>query len=188
MNHCRIFYLTCLCVCTINLLFLSVIVAVREPCIKAGLVTALLPHLNSNDQEMLLNTGRAIGRICFDSCECVWWRCLALFVTDTHQHKICFSAQCSANQVHYKSSKFQMRADKGKKVNLTKSIFIGAVSHHVTNTESCRLDTPNPKLEKQGVEGLSFACICQFIWAHSLFLYLLPFCCAPPQHINRTSW
>ncbi|XP_076021284.1 rap1 GTPase-GDP dissociation stimulator 1-B [Genypterus blacodes] len=42
-------------------------VAVREPCIKAGLVTALLPHLNSNDQEMLLNTGRAIGRICFDS-------------------------------------------------------------------------------------------------------------------------
>ncbi|XP_029926069.1 rap1 GTPase-GDP dissociation stimulator 1 isoform X2 [Myripristis murdjan] len=41
--------------------------AVREPCIAAGLVTALLPHLNSDNPEMLLNTGRAIGRICFDS-------------------------------------------------------------------------------------------------------------------------
>ncbi|PWA22499.1 hypothetical protein CCH79_00017313, partial [Gambusia affinis] len=41
--------------------------AVREPCIKAGLVKALVPHLNSSDQEMLLNTGRAIGRICFDN-------------------------------------------------------------------------------------------------------------------------
>lgn len=29
----------------------------------------LLPHLNSNNPEMLLNTGRAIGRICFDNCE-----------------------------------------------------------------------------------------------------------------------
>ncbi|AWP14479.1 putative rap1 GTPase-GDP dissociation stimulator 1-like [Scophthalmus maximus] len=41
--------------------------AVREPCIEAGLVKALVPHLNSSDQEMLLNTGRAIGRICFDN-------------------------------------------------------------------------------------------------------------------------
>ncbi|XP_058507975.1 rap1 GTPase-GDP dissociation stimulator 1 [Solea solea] len=41
--------------------------AVREPCIEAGLVKVLLPHLNSNNQEMLLNTGRAIGRICFDN-------------------------------------------------------------------------------------------------------------------------
>lgn len=44
--------------------------AVREPCIEAGLVKVLVPHLNSNNQEMLLNTGRAIGRICFDnSCQ-----------------------------------------------------------------------------------------------------------------------
>ncbi|XP_033957080.1 rap1 GTPase-GDP dissociation stimulator 1-B isoform X1 [Pseudochaenichthys georgianus] len=41
--------------------------AVREPCIEAGLVKVLLPHLSSTDQEMLLNTGRAIGRICFDN-------------------------------------------------------------------------------------------------------------------------
>ncbi|XP_010773314.1 rap1 GTPase-GDP dissociation stimulator 1-A-like, partial [Notothenia coriiceps] len=41
--------------------------AVREPCIEAGLVTVLLPHLSSTNQEMLLNTGRAIGRICFDN-------------------------------------------------------------------------------------------------------------------------
>ncbi|XP_062257577.1 rap1 GTPase-GDP dissociation stimulator 1-B [Platichthys flesus] len=41
--------------------------AVRESCIEAGLVKVLLPHLNGNNQEMLLNTGRAIGRICFDN-------------------------------------------------------------------------------------------------------------------------
>uniref|UniRef100_A0A672GVF5 Si:dkey-191g9.5 n=1 Tax=Salarias fasciatus TaxID=181472 RepID=A0A672GVF5_SALFA len=39
---------------------------VRQQCIQAGLVNVLVPHLNSNDQDMLLNTGRAIGRICFD--------------------------------------------------------------------------------------------------------------------------
>lgn len=41
--------------------------AVREPCIEAGLVKELVPYLNSSDQEILLNTGRAIGRICFDN-------------------------------------------------------------------------------------------------------------------------
>uniref|UniRef100_A0A8C7XXL0 Si:dkey-191g9.5 n=1 Tax=Oryzias sinensis TaxID=183150 RepID=A0A8C7XXL0_9TELE len=41
--------------------------AVRESCIEAGLVKALVPHLDSNNEEMLLNTGRAIGRICFDN-------------------------------------------------------------------------------------------------------------------------
>ncbi|TKS85177.1 Rap1 GTPase-GDP dissociation stimulator 1 [Collichthys lucidus] len=34
---------------------------------RDGLVKVLVPHLNSNNQEMLLNTGRAIGRICFDN-------------------------------------------------------------------------------------------------------------------------
>ncbi|XP_062851337.1 rap1 GTPase-GDP dissociation stimulator 1-B [Trichomycterus rosablanca] len=43
--------------------------AVRERCIKAGLVSALVPLLNSTDQELLLHTGRAIGRICFDNTE-----------------------------------------------------------------------------------------------------------------------
>ncbi|XP_053731217.1 rap1 GTPase-GDP dissociation stimulator 1-B [Synchiropus splendidus] len=41
--------------------------SVREPCIEAGLVKVLVPHLSSSDPEMLLNTGRAIGRICFDN-------------------------------------------------------------------------------------------------------------------------
>lgn len=49
--------------------FVCAVAAVREPCIDAGLVKVLVPHLNSNNQEMLLNTGRAIGRICFDNCE-----------------------------------------------------------------------------------------------------------------------
>ncbi|KAJ0004638.1 hypothetical protein NQD34_010852 [Periophthalmus magnuspinnatus] len=43
--------------------------AVREPCIQAGLVKELLPYLHSDNQEMLLNTGRAIGRICFDNAQ-----------------------------------------------------------------------------------------------------------------------
>ncbi|RXN27765.1 rap1 GTPase-GDP dissociation stimulator 1-like protein [Labeo rohita] len=41
--------------------------AVRERCIEAGLVTALVPLLNSPDQDQLLHTGRAIGRICFEN-------------------------------------------------------------------------------------------------------------------------
>ncbi|XP_035255439.1 rap1 GTPase-GDP dissociation stimulator 1 isoform X4 [Anguilla anguilla] len=41
--------------------------SVRERCIEAGLVTALLPMLNSSDQDLLLHTGRAIGRICFEN-------------------------------------------------------------------------------------------------------------------------
>ncbi|XP_035387139.1 rap1 GTPase-GDP dissociation stimulator 1 [Electrophorus electricus] len=41
--------------------------AVREQCIEAGLVAALVPLLNSLDQDLLLHAGRAIGRICFDN-------------------------------------------------------------------------------------------------------------------------
>ncbi|XP_058882275.1 rap1 GTPase-GDP dissociation stimulator 1-B-like isoform X3 [Acipenser ruthenus] len=40
---------------------------VREPCIQAGFVSALVPLLETSDQELLLHTGRAIGRICFDN-------------------------------------------------------------------------------------------------------------------------
>ncbi|XP_041124639.1 rap1 GTPase-GDP dissociation stimulator 1 isoform X2 [Polyodon spathula] len=40
---------------------------VREPCIEAGFVSALVPLLETSDQELLLHTGRAIGRICFDN-------------------------------------------------------------------------------------------------------------------------
>ncbi|XP_055773542.1 rap1 GTPase-GDP dissociation stimulator 1-like isoform X1 [Salvelinus fontinalis] len=41
--------------------------AVRDTCIEAGLVKVLVPLLNSADEELLLHTGRAIGRICFDN-------------------------------------------------------------------------------------------------------------------------
>ncbi|KAJ8250541.1 hypothetical protein COCON_G00224630 [Conger conger] len=41
--------------------------SVRDRCVEAGLVSALLPMLNSSDQELLLHTGRAIGRICFEN-------------------------------------------------------------------------------------------------------------------------
>uniref|UniRef100_A0A8C5PYH7 Rap1 GTPase-GDP dissociation stimulator 1 n=1 Tax=Leptobrachium leishanense TaxID=445787 RepID=A0A8C5PYH7_9ANUR len=39
----------------------------RRPCIEAGLVLALVPLLESSDQEILLHAGRAIGRICYEN-------------------------------------------------------------------------------------------------------------------------
>ncbi|XP_029465315.1 rap1 GTPase-GDP dissociation stimulator 1-like [Rhinatrema bivittatum] len=39
----------------------------RKPCIDAGLVLALLPLLESTNQETLLHAGRAIGRICYEN-------------------------------------------------------------------------------------------------------------------------
>ncbi len=54
-----------------NHCFVCVLAAVRERCIEAGLVTTLVPLLNSPDQDQLLHTGRAIGRICFENGECI---------------------------------------------------------------------------------------------------------------------
>ncbi|NXL20190.1 GDS1 protein, partial [Setophaga kirtlandii] len=39
----------------------------KIPCIEADFVLALIPLLESTDQEMLLHAGRAIGRICYDN-------------------------------------------------------------------------------------------------------------------------
>nr|XP_006129978.1 rap1 GTPase-GDP dissociation stimulator 1-like [Pelodiscus sinensis] len=39
----------------------------KKPCIEAGLVLALVPLLESTDQETLLHAGRAIGRICYEN-------------------------------------------------------------------------------------------------------------------------
>ncbi|XP_056386915.1 rap1 GTPase-GDP dissociation stimulator 1-A-like isoform X2 [Hyla sarda] len=41
----------------------------RKPCIEAGLVMALVPLLQSSDQELLLHAGRAIGHICYENNE-----------------------------------------------------------------------------------------------------------------------
>nr|XP_021143179.1 rap1 GTPase-GDP dissociation stimulator 1 isoform X2 [Columba livia] len=39
----------------------------RNPCVDAGLVPPLVQLLNCKDQEILLQTGRALGNICYDS-------------------------------------------------------------------------------------------------------------------------
>uniref|UniRef100_A0A671UG11 Rap1 GTPase-GDP dissociation stimulator 1 n=1 Tax=Sparus aurata TaxID=8175 RepID=A0A671UG11_SPAAU len=39
----------------------------RSPCVEAGLIPPLIQLLNSTDQEVLLQTGRALGNICYDS-------------------------------------------------------------------------------------------------------------------------
>ncbi|XP_048827487.1 rap1 GTPase-GDP dissociation stimulator 1 isoform X2 [Brienomyrus brachyistius] len=39
----------------------------RGPCVDAGLVPPLVELLHCNDQEVLLQTGRALGNICYDS-------------------------------------------------------------------------------------------------------------------------
>lgn len=41
----------------------------RSPCVEAGLIPPLIQLLNSTDQEVLLQTGRALGNICYDSRE-----------------------------------------------------------------------------------------------------------------------
>lgn len=42
----------------------------RNPCVDAGLIPPLVQLLNCKDQEVLLQTGRALGNICYDSREC----------------------------------------------------------------------------------------------------------------------
>ncbi|KAM8968755.1 rap1 GTPase-GDP dissociation stimulator 1 isoform X5 [Sarcophilus harrisii] len=39
----------------------------RLPCVEAGLIPPLVQLLNCKDQELLLQTGRALGNICYDS-------------------------------------------------------------------------------------------------------------------------
>uniref|UniRef100_A0A8D3DHJ7 Rap1 GTPase-GDP dissociation stimulator 1 n=1 Tax=Scophthalmus maximus TaxID=52904 RepID=A0A8D3DHJ7_SCOMX len=41
----------------------------RSSCVEAGLIPPLIQLLNSTDQEVLLQTGRALGNICYDSHE-----------------------------------------------------------------------------------------------------------------------
>ncbi|XP_063773680.1 rap1 GTPase-GDP dissociation stimulator 1 isoform X2 [Pseudophryne corroboree] len=41
----------------------------RIPCVDAGLIPPLVQLLNCKDQEVLLQTGRALGNICYDSHE-----------------------------------------------------------------------------------------------------------------------
>ncbi|XP_016047877.2 rap1 GTPase-GDP dissociation stimulator 1 isoform X3 [Erinaceus europaeus] len=41
----------------------------RTPCVDAGLISPLVHLLSSKDQEVLLQTGRALGNICYDSHE-----------------------------------------------------------------------------------------------------------------------
>ncbi|XP_074179395.1 rap1 GTPase-GDP dissociation stimulator 1 isoform X4 [Rhinolophus sinicus] len=41
----------------------------RTPCVDAGLISPLVQLLHSKDQEVLLQTGRALGNICYDSHE-----------------------------------------------------------------------------------------------------------------------
>ncbi|KAM6176509.1 rap1 GTPase-GDP dissociation stimulator 1 [Erethizon dorsatum] len=41
----------------------------RIPCVDAGLISPLVQLLTSEDQEVLLQTGRALGNVCYDSHE-----------------------------------------------------------------------------------------------------------------------
>ncbi|CAH6789019.1 Rap1gds1 [Phodopus roborovskii] len=41
----------------------------RVPCVDAGLISPLVQLLHSKDQEVLLQTGRALGNICYDNHE-----------------------------------------------------------------------------------------------------------------------
>ncbi|XP_033871082.1 rap1 GTPase-GDP dissociation stimulator 1 isoform X3 [Acipenser ruthenus] len=41
--------------------------SMRSPCVEAGLIPPLVQLLNCKDQDVLLQTGRALGNICYDS-------------------------------------------------------------------------------------------------------------------------
>ncbi|XP_041118223.1 rap1 GTPase-GDP dissociation stimulator 1-like isoform X1 [Polyodon spathula] len=43
--------------------------SMRSPCVEAGLIPPLVELLHCKDQEVLLQTGRALGNICYDSHE-----------------------------------------------------------------------------------------------------------------------
>ncbi|XP_033871081.1 rap1 GTPase-GDP dissociation stimulator 1 isoform X2 [Acipenser ruthenus] len=43
--------------------------SMRSPCVEAGLIPPLVQLLNCKDQDVLLQTGRALGNICYDSHE-----------------------------------------------------------------------------------------------------------------------
>ncbi|XP_054679816.1 rap1 GTPase-GDP dissociation stimulator 1 isoform X5 [Grus americana] len=49
--------------------FTSLVKFMRNPCVDAGLIPPLVQLLNCKDQEVLLQTGRALGNICYDSHE-----------------------------------------------------------------------------------------------------------------------
>ncbi|XP_015203333.1 rap1 GTPase-GDP dissociation stimulator 1 [Lepisosteus oculatus] len=79
---------------------------VREPCIEAGLVSALVPLLESSDEDLLLHTGRAIGRICFDNSpqqdQLVQWGVIPRLVAIMQQYpendplvNVCLLALCN---------------------------------------------------------------------------------------------
>lgn len=59
----------------------------RNPCVDAGLIPPLVQLLNCKDQEVLLQTGRALGNICYDSREC--WN-LLYFVHAPVEGRECF--------------------------------------------------------------------------------------------------
>ena len=53
----------------------------RGVCVEAGLIPPLVQLLSSKEQEVLLQTGRALGNICYDSRK-------SHTHTHTHTHKI----------------------------------------------------------------------------------------------------
>uniref|UniRef100_A0A4W5L496 Rap1 GTPase-GDP dissociation stimulator 1 n=1 Tax=Hucho hucho TaxID=62062 RepID=A0A4W5L496_9TELE len=62
-------YLTRQLNCYSCLCFVSPPEFMRSPCVEAGLIPPLVQLLHSKDHEVLLQTGRALGNICYDSHE-----------------------------------------------------------------------------------------------------------------------
>lgn len=63
----------------------------RIPCVDAGLISPLVQLLNSQDQEVLLQTGRALGNICYDSRKC-WDRGnTSVFFLNNYDFQISFN-------------------------------------------------------------------------------------------------
>ncbi|XP_077445738.1 rap1 GTPase-GDP dissociation stimulator 1 isoform X2 [Stigmatopora argus] len=91
----------------------------RSPCVQAGLIPPLVQLLNSGDQEVLLQTGRALGNICYDS-HSLQGQLIAMGVIPTlvqllgiHSHNAALTEMCLVafgNLAELESSKEQFAA------------------------------------------------------------------------------
>ncbi|XP_062850228.1 rap1 GTPase-GDP dissociation stimulator 1 isoform X3 [Trichomycterus rosablanca] len=88
----------------------------RSPCVEAGLIPPLVQLLNSKDQEVLLQTGRALGNICYD-CHTLQAQLISMGVIPTlvkllgvHSHNTALTEMCLiafGNLAELESSKEQ---------------------------------------------------------------------------------
>ncbi|XP_043294396.1 rap1 GTPase-GDP dissociation stimulator 1 [Cervus canadensis] len=73
----------------------------RIPCVDAGLISPLVQLLNSKDQEVLLQTGRALGNICYDSRDRALRFTHLKVMVDPWEEKKCLKPSIESNRKQF---------------------------------------------------------------------------------------